>query len=304
VFQTKYSKMNKTTRTVVFGNKSRSIGVAFFIASLLLISCNSGTPVDKIINEFQNPNSEYVMVAAHRAAHNIHPENSLSAIQQALDLGVDIIELDVKVTKDGVVVLNHDGTIDRTTNGTGDPEEYTLEELKKIRLKMPDGTLTDESIATFEDALNLVRGKAMVDIDIKTSHLKPVADVIKKTNTLKQVFWFDNDYDALKEVLSLEKNSMLMPRAYSFEMADSALKVFSPNVIHIDPSFYTKEVTELIRGGNARIWINALGETDDLIRKGETESAMNDLLKFKANVIQTDEPEKILKYLESKGLRN
>lgn len=294
------NKINKAIKI----NKFRSTAVAFFIASLFLVSCNSNNQFDKILSEFHNPNSEYVMVAAHRAAHNIHPENSLSAIQHALDLGVDIIELDVKVTKDGVVVLNHDGTIDRTTNGTGDPEEYTLEELKEFRLKMPDGTLCDESIATFEDALNLVRGKAMVDIDIKTSHLKPVADIIRRTNTLEQVFWFDNDYDALKEVLSLEKKSMLMPRAYSYEMADSALKVFSPKVIHIDPSFYTKEVAELIRGGNSRIWINALGDADEHIRVGEIEVAITELLKFKANVIQTDEPEKLIQYLESKGLHN
>ena len=87
-------------------------------------------------------------------------------------------------------------------------------------------------------------------------------------------------------------------------MADSALKVFSPAVIHIDPSFYTSEVTTLIRNNGARIWINALGNSDRLIRSGKIEEAMSELLKFNANVIQTDEPEKIIQYLESKGLRD
>jgi len=280
-------------------NKLLNILIVFF----LLSACNTGRHFTKTSKEFLNPNSEYVMVAAHRASHKTYPENSLPAIQHAIDLGVDIIELDVKVTKDGVVVLNHDGTIDRTTNGTGDPEEYTWDELQKFRLKMPDGTLTNESLATFEDALNLIRGKAMVDIDIKTSHLKPVVDVVIKTNTMSQVFFFDNDYDALKEVLSYEPEMILMPRAYSYQMADSAIKVFHPKVIHIDPSFYTENVTDLIRKNNSRIWINALGETDDLIRNGKTEEAMKELLRYRANIIQTDEPEALIKYLKSKGLR-
>jgi glycerophosphoryl diester phosphodiesterase len=270
---------------------------------LFISSFGSAQSIDKILAKFHDANSEYVMVAAHRAGHNGFVENSIPAIQHAMDLGVDIIELDVKVTKDGVVVLNHDGTIDRTTNGTGNPEEYTWEDLQNFRLKMPDGTLTNERLATFEEALNLVKGKAMIDIDIKTSNLKPIIDVIKKTNTANQVFFFDNDYDALKEVLSMMPEAIIMPRAYSYEMADSALKVFTPAVVHIDESFYTPEVTSLIRTKNARIWINALGEQDYLIHEGETEKALKNLLKYGANIIQTDEPELLIPLLELRGLR-
>ena len=159
---------------------------------LFLFSCHPEQPIEKILGKFHDANSEYVMIAAHRAGHNGHVENSISAIKHALEIGVDIIEVDVKVTKDNVVVLNHDGKIDRTTNGTGDPENYTWEELQKFRLEMPDGTLTDERLATFEEALNLTKGKAMIDIDIKTDNLKPVVNVIKKKGTANQVFFFDN----------------------------------------------------------------------------------------------------------------
>src|SRR5687767_2762637 len=71
-----------------------------------------------------DPNGD-VMVAAHRAAHAKYPENSIDAIQEAIRLKVDIIEIDVKVSKDGVPFLMHDRTMDRTTNGKGDPEELT-----------------------------------------------------------------------------------------------------------------------------------------------------------------------------------
>ena len=274
------------------------------LSLLFLLSCQHKQPIERISEKFHDANSAYVMVAAHRASHKEYVENSISAIKHALEIGVDIIEVDVKVTKDNVVVLNHDGKIDRTTNGTGNPEEYTWKELQEFKLEMPDGTLTDERLATFEEALNLAKGKAMIDIDIKTSNLKPVVDAIKKTGTANQVFFFDNDYDALKEVLYMLPEALLMPRAYSYEMADSALIIFSPEVIHIDESFYTPELTSLIRSKNARIWINALGEPDDQIRKNKTEEALQNLLKYGANIIQTDEPELLIKHLDLKGLRN
>lgn len=276
----------------------------FALMLLLSVSMISDNKFDKMLAKFHDANAKYILVAAHRSAHNGHPENSLSALKHAIEIGVDIAELDVKVTKDSVVVLMHDGKIDRTTNGKGNPENFTLAELKQFRLKLADGTLTDETIPTFEDFLKIAKGKIMVDIDIKTSHLKPVVDAVRRTHTENQVCYFDNDYDALRKVRSMEPKSMFMPRAYNYRMADSALKIFSPKVIHIDETFYTPELTQLIRRNNARIWINALGDPDDLIRKGETEKAMDQLLKYGANIIQTDEPEKILPYLRSKGLHD
>ncbi len=72
-----------------------------------------------IQKEFNNVNSKTILVAAHRGAFIGNCENSISSTKQAIKIGVDIIELDVKVTKDGIPVLMHDGTINRTTNGTG-----------------------------------------------------------------------------------------------------------------------------------------------------------------------------------------
>ena len=275
--------------------------------SLLLLSLLAfcpGNNFEKTLAKFHDPNSGYIMVAAHRSGHNGHPENSLSALKHAIEIGVDVAELDVKVTKDSVVVLMHDNRIDRTTNGKGNPENYTYAELSKYRLKMPDGTLTDETIPTFEDFLNLAKGHIMVDIDIKTSNLKPVIDAVKKTKTQAQVFYFDDDYESLEKVRSLDPGSMLMPRAHSCHEADSALIRFAPQVIHIDETFYTFEVTRLINSKNARVWINALGDPDKKIRKGAIDEAMTSLLMKNANMIQTDEPEKILSYLRSKGLHD
>lgn len=275
-----------------------------FVSFIYACSTPQEESVLKILKEFSNEESKIVLVAAHRGAHNGNSENSISSIKHAIEIGVDIVELDVRVSKDGVTVLMHDGTIDRTTDGKGKVEDYTLEELKKFRLKTWYGSVSDEQIPTFEEALQLVKGKIMVDIDIKTSDVKAIVDAVKKTETQNEVFYFDSDYIALDEIRQLDSSSKLMPRAYSLKMADSALVKFKPSVIHIDPKFYTDEVVNLIKVNNARIWINSLGEADCRLRAGGREDIMNKLLDKGANIIQTDEPEIILQYLKNKGLHN
>jgi glycerophosphoryl diester phosphodiesterase len=93
-----------------------------------------------------------------------------------------------------------------------------------------------------------------------------------------------------------------MPRAYSIEMADSAIVRFQPEVVHIDFSFYTEDVTALIKDGDARIWINALNAYDPAFGTEKEDEALEKILKFGANIIQTDQPELLLNLLRKKGL--
>ena len=71
-------------------------------------------------------------IIAHKGAAGIAPENTMASFQAALDIGVDMIELDVRQTKDEEIIVFHDQYLDRTTNGSGNVHEYTLEELKQL----------------------------------------------------------------------------------------------------------------------------------------------------------------------------
>ena len=93
---------------------------------LLSVVFKTHAQVGPIRKEFLNPTSKNVLVASHRAVHHELPENSLPAIKEAIRLGVDIIEIDVKVSKDGIPMLMHDGKVDRTTTGKGDLETQNL----------------------------------------------------------------------------------------------------------------------------------------------------------------------------------
>lgn len=255
-----------------------------------------------IRKKFLDPDSKVVLVASHRAVHHELPENSLPAVREAIRLGVDIIEIDVKVSKDGIPFLMHDGKVDRTTTGKGDPEEMTFDQLQELRL-VAHGKVTDEKIPTLEEVLKIAKGNILVDLDLKTDRLGAIFEVVRKTGTQDIVFFFDSDYDMLATVVAADPDFVLMPRAYSQAMADSAIVRFKPKAVHIDAKFYTPEVVQLIKSNKARVWINALGLPDIKIRAGKVDEVLDSLLKNGANIIQTDEPERLMKELAARGKR-
>ncbi|WP_419211334.1 glycerophosphodiester phosphodiesterase family protein [Maribacter sp. X9] len=281
--------------------------IAVLIVLFLGLACSSSktaTDLSTTIAAFKNPNSKTVLVAAHRGAHMDNFENSIASSLKAIELGVDIIEADVKTTKDGHLILMHDSSIDRTTTGTGKVEEMTLAEIKSYKLKAPYGRISEESVPTFEEFLKVVKGKIMVDVDMKTDNVEGILKAVHELGIENNVFYFDNDYDQLESIRQFDKSAQLMPRAYSLQMADSALVRFAPPVVHIDSNFNTQEVGDLLKKNNSRIWINTLGQEDAQIRYGKGEEVLQELIKNGVNIIQTDEPKMLLELLRYKGLHN
>jgi len=229
-------------------------------------------------------------------------ENSLASTKQSIRSGVDIVEVDVRTTKDGHLVLMHDSSIDRTTTGKGKVEDLTLAEIRKFRLKAPYGRISEETVPTFEEFLKVTKGKIMVDVDMKTDNVTGILEAVKRTGTSGEVFYFDDDYDQLDRIRELDASAQIMPRARSYQKADSALTRFSPPIVHIDPSFNAVQLVDLLRANRAISWLNALGYVHCYIRYGEGKEALKELVKNGANMIQTNEPELLLQLLKSEGL--
>ena len=275
----------------------------FLCAQVLLLwsIISFGQDAHALRRTFLDPTSPVVMVAAHRANHSRFPENSLRAIEESIRVGVDIVEIDVKVSADGVPFLMHDRTLDRTTNGRGDPEEFTWEQLQKFDV-IDKGRTTKLKIPSLEQALEIAHGKILVDLDLKTEKVSEVIEVVRRTGMEEFVFFFDSDFEILYKVRSASNDYMIMPRAHSVSEADSAIALFDPPVVHIDFSFYSAESVNTIAMSSARVWINALGDCDDDVRRGKEKRALKRLLGHGANVIQTDEPERLLAALRNEGL--
>lgn len=152
----------------------------------------------------------YVWVAAHRAAWQHAPENSIPALKYALAFGADIIETDVRMTADGHVVIMHDYSVDRTTDGNGLVSRMTLAEIKKLRLKTNWGGNTQFQVPTLDEYLSVVRGKAYLYLD-KAGYdlpgnatgtlIRKLLEILKKHNALEEaIFVSDWPHAKAKEV--------------------------------------------------------------------------------------------------------
>ncbi|QHL87845.1 glycerophosphodiester phosphodiesterase [Nibribacter ruber] len=132
----------------------------------VVVSCTSSDPNAKV--SLMQKNGRKISVIAHRGASYLAPENTLAAVKKALETSADFIEIDVHLSKDGQVVVIHDATVDRTTNGTGQVAQLTLEELKELDAgSKTDTAFAGERIPTLAQVLKTVKGKKKLLIELK-----------------------------------------------------------------------------------------------------------------------------------------
>lgn len=146
---------------------------------------------------------------AHRGCPTKLPENTLSSFEAACALGFSHLELDVHLSKDGIPVVMHDPTIDRMCDGKGWIKDFTLEELRRFRVR------ENERIPTLEEALLLAKGRTLVDVELKqtgslyTGLEEAVLDVIRKTGMMDQVFVSSFDHYAVARMRTLDRDIRL-----------------------------------------------------------------------------------------------
>jgi len=118
------------------------------------------------------------LVGAHRGgAMPGYPENCIATFEHTLRRAFSMLEIDLQYTKDGQIVLHHDPTLERTTNGTGRVVDHTLAELKNLRLKDKAGKITEQQMPTLDEVLEWARDKTIVILDKKKV---PVEACVKK----------------------------------------------------------------------------------------------------------------------------
>lgn len=140
-----------------------------FIVIPLGIDLQAQSDVNSIMKIIKNKKDypNYYLVAAHRGYWANYPENSEGAYKAAIEIGADIVEMDVRLTSDDKMVVFHDACLNRVTTGSGRLGDEPYSYVQNLYLKMTDGTETKEKVLTLEDALDLLMGKAVVSIDIK-----------------------------------------------------------------------------------------------------------------------------------------
>ena len=277
------------------------------------------TRADSLVKQLYTPNDKQIMITAHRGDWRNAPENSLQAFKNAIAIGVDVIELDLNKTKDGVVVIMHDQTIDRTTNGKGKPSDYTLAELKKFHLRNGLGRVTDHTIPTLEEVMLLVKDKVLINLDKSYPYYTEAYQILTKTGTLKQaIFKTDAIYDDVKSKYPdiLDKITFMAVVDLDKPDAKQIIKDYQQHMKPVAFELNFKTDTSAVLADNhyinqngSKIWINSLwpslnaGHDDDkAVDLGNTKDSWDWLIAHGATIIQTDRPKELLNYLRKKSL--
>src|SRR5580693_9203392 len=112
--------------------------------------------------------TRHVVAISHRGEHLHHPENTMPAFQEAVRLGADYIEVDVRTTSDGKLVLSHDGNVDRCTDGKGEVARMTFEQIRALDAGFKLGPeFARTKVPAFDEVLDYARGKIDVYVDVK-----------------------------------------------------------------------------------------------------------------------------------------
>lgn len=195
---------------------------------------------------------------AHRGASEYAPENTLCSFYLGLVQGANGIETDVHMTKDNVLVLFHDDTIDRVTNGKGSISDYTYKELQNFDVISKDKKLTDK-IPTFEDFLKHFSFRNLTfAVELKQSNIeKETIDMLEKYNMLKKTILTSFDYSNLKRAYEVNKNYRLgyLVDEVNDEIIDKMKEINGYEICPKAQNFDKNTVTYIYKKGlSVRAW--------------------------------------------------
>jgi glycerophosphoryl diester phosphodiesterase len=256
-------------------------------------------------------------VVAHRGAWHGAPENSLAAIENAIRVGADIVEIDVRKSADGQLFLMHDDTLLRMAGIDREAESLTMAELQAIALRADDGgeanPLTDQHIPTLAQALELIRGRTFADLDLKDRSLfsevaacardlgaAPYVDLKTTVMTPEHVAWVRaQDIDGVPFMAMSTFTRQDTPATLAV-LAE--LRPFMSE-IRFDALDTIADNRDAFRGAGMALWKNTLDQANsgtwtDQAALTDPDSIWGRLIDAGISVIQTDQPEALKAYLE------
>jgi len=243
------------------------------------------------------------IVIAHRGNSGVAPANTLIALRQAIELGVDMIEIDVNLTKDYIPVLIHDKNIENTTNGKGLVSSFTLADLKQLDVGSWKGKqFADERIPTLAEALDVAKGRVYLAVDLKDESailemVKVIQDADMKDDviicgcdvpTAQKVRRFDDQLtivlnvdSELNELAKREDKSEFI-REYVRQACYAHLSALNVNYKHVNEDLIKRAHLKALP-----VWTWTVDDEDDMRR----------LIEMGVDAIYTNWPEKLLKIL-------
>ncbi len=295
-------------------------------AVMLLASCAQqpqyANRAEKILAEINDPNSEYVVVISHRGDWRNWPENSIPAIESVIKMGVDMMELDVKMTKDSVLVLMHDKNIDRMTNGKGYVKDMTYDSLMTFNLKRAHNVKTDSlKIPTLREALLCCKDRILVNVDHAYPYYSEIVALTEELGVTGQVLMKGkSSVDKVAADMAKHENNLLyMPiidinkpkgQALFAEYQEKGVVPMAYEVCWQKSGKEIEDCVAKIHETGSKLWVNTFwpsvcggfGNDDDAaLLAADPADVYGQYIEMGATMIQTDRPEMLLNYLRSIG---
>lgn len=262
-----------------------------------------------------------VFVVAHRGDWRYAPENSVAAIEHSIAVGVDVVELDLQLTRDSVLIVMHDATLNRTTTGKGRVADWTLDSIRTLKLKNGCGIRTKHPVPTLEEALLAAKGRVLVNLDKADRYFDLVVPVLERTGTTRQIVMKGSK--SADEVLALygkyldeviympvvnldNENAAELMQGYIADLKPAAYELL---YAQSEDTVLPLRMRDTLRG-RALIWYNTLWDTlcgghDDDLSLEDPDAAFGYLIDtLGARIIQTDRAEHLLNYLRQRGLHD
>jgi glycerophosphoryl diester phosphodiesterase len=232
-------------------------------------------------------------IIAHRGSSVDRPENTLASTLRAIEAGATAVEVDVRTTRDGYLVLSHDATLDRTTDGTGRIGEKTLEEIRRLDAgSWFDKRYAAERVPTLVEVLGVCRGKIDVLLDLKETgddYARRVVDVVKKHGEPSRTIV------GVRSVMQSEQFRKLLPQARRIGLIATPAEIeryaaTGVESIRLWPKWLTDDtLVEHVRKAGVGLHLN--GETG-------TPEELTALLKHRPDSVSGDDPARIVATLK------
>jgi glycerophosphoryl diester phosphodiesterase len=236
-------------------------------------------------------------VIAHRGVVSDAPENTLPAIAKAIEMGCAMAEIDLRYAADGEVVLLHDPSLERTTNGRGPVAAKTLAELRELDAGAWYGaSFRGTRIPTFKEAVDLARGRIQLYLDLKERDPLPVVRAVEELKARSFVFYRPYSYAAVRQILAESPSSRLLIDLGDWAQAPPFLQMlrreFPTASVSSDWANWTPSAVAEARKAGLSTLVNVLGAAD-------TPENLRRAVELGFDYIQTDHPRELLEILRT-----
>lgn len=265
-----------------------------------------------------DPASPHVITVAHRGCWEVAPENSIAAIDACVALGIDAVENDVRHTRDGVAVIMHDDTVDRTTNGHGRVADLSWADLSGLHLRTRNGgagaALTAERIPTLDAYIAAAKDRVMIVYDVKDGSQRAAFRHIERSGTVDQAIFFYECVDrTLAEAIAPFRDRVVtIPIMFGKDgpLAPAVARCPSNPVgwAHVKWSDddWIRQVAASQPSTPVRLWTATMfpadnARHDDALALKDPDAVWGAQIRAGARMIMTNQPTALMRYLRRQG---